>query len=83
MPVFDLLFLDLLNFKNHITITFTFSSFAFVFVYLTDYSHASKFPNSALKRPLFPEFDNLYYVEFKRQQTARRKEKELLVINVI
>ncbi|XP_033645656.1 condensin-2 complex subunit H2-like [Asterias rubens] len=42
------------------------------------YSHASKFPNSALKRPLFPEFDNLYYVEFKRQQTARRKEKELL-----
>ncbi|XP_038047041.1 condensin-2 complex subunit H2-like [Patiria miniata] len=42
------------------------------------YSHASKFPNSALKRPLFPEFDNLYYAEFKRQQAARKKEKEIL-----
>ncbi|XP_022089287.1 condensin-2 complex subunit H2-like isoform X2 [Acanthaster planci] len=42
------------------------------------YSHASKFPNNALKRPLFPEFDNVYYTEFKRQQAARRKEKEIL-----
>lgn len=37
------------------------------------YSNAHKYPKNQLKVPTFPEFDRLYWEEFKRRQTLQRE----------
>jgi len=43
------------------------------------YSHATKMSKNHLKTPSFPEFEYLYWIEFRRQQTVQVKQKKLLV----
>lgn len=42
------------------------------------YSHASKMLKNPLKTPAFPEFEYLYWIEFRRQQKVQAKQKQLL-----
>lgn len=42
------------------------------------HSHASKFPSNPLKVPDFPEFEHLFWIEFKRRQALQRKERKEL-----
>lgn len=42
------------------------------------YSHASKMVKNPLKTPAFPEFEYLYWIEFRRQQKVQAKQKQLL-----
>lgn len=42
------------------------------------YSHASKMLKNPLKTPTFPEFEYLYWIEFRRQQKVQAKQKQLL-----
>ncbi|KAL9955343.1 hypothetical protein ACROYT_G036651 [Oculina patagonica] len=42
------------------------------------YSHATKMLKNHLKTPSFPEFEYLYWIEFRRQQTVQAKQKKLL-----
>lgn len=41
------------------------------------YSHASKMVKNPLKTPAFPEFEYLYWIEFRRQQQVQAKQKKL------
>lgn len=40
------------------------------------YSHATKMSKNHLKTPSFPEFEYLYWIEFRRQQTVQAKQKK-------
>jgi len=42
------------------------------------YSHASKMVKNPLKTPAFPEFEYLYWIEFRRQQQVQAKQKKLV-----
>lgn len=42
------------------------------------YSHASKMLKNPLKTPSFPEFEYLYWIEFRRQQKVQAKQKKIL-----
>ncbi len=37
------------------------------------------YPSNPLKVPTFPEFEHLYWREFKRRQTKLKQERRLLV----
>ena len=48
------------------------------------YSRASQYPKNPLKVPTFPEFEQLYWAEFKaRQNKIRNERKQLVSINNI
>ncbi|XP_064635218.1 condensin-2 complex subunit H2-like [Lineus longissimus] len=49
------------------------------FVATAFFSHSSKFPRNPLKVPSYPEFETLYWEEYKKRQTMHRKEAKMLV----
>ena len=46
---------------------------------LAVYSNKSKFPSNQLKAPHFPEFEQLFWVEFKLRQQRLKEDKKLFV----
>ena len=50
-----------------------------VFFLSSVYSNKSKFPSNRLKAPSFPEFEQLYWQEFKLRQQRLKQDKKLMV----
>ena len=73
---YDVLIFDCMFFRNFALNNIT----PFLFhVFLVVYSNKSKFPSNRLKAPSFPEFEQLYWQEFKLRQQKLKEDKKLLV----
>ena len=46
---------------------------------ISDFSYGGKFPNNPLKVTTFPEFEDMFYKEYKRRQQRLAQQKKMLV----
>ena len=53
------------------------------FCHFAVYSNKSKFPSNRLKAPSFPEFEQLYWQEFKLRQQRLKQDKKLMVSTIL